>query len=149
MPTLMGVLATVGACALLTPHAPAVLKATLVAGAVINPDGDGRPSPVVVHVFELASETEFAEAGFSALYEDADKTLGDALLARHSVILQPASTKMISINLAPRTSAIGAVAGLARFANVTWRALARTAPGKSVAIRIVADATGISIEADR
>jgi type VI secretion system protein VasD len=145
----MGLLAAVAACALLAPHAPAVLKATFVAGPVINPDGDGRPSPVVVHVFELASEAEFTEAGFSALYEDADKTLGDALLARHSVILQPASTKMISANLAPHTSAIGAVAGLARFANVTWRALARTTPGKATAIRIVLDETGISIEADR
>jgi type VI secretion system protein VasD len=138
--------AMMSACALLTSQSPANFKATIVAGSMINPDVDGRPSPVVIQLFELASENEFIEASFSDLYDNTDKTLGKALLARHSIILQPDSSKVITVTMTPRTSAIGVVAGVAQFANVTWRALALIKQRRNVAIRINIDSTGLSVQ---
>ena len=142
---LSAIAAMMSGCALLTRHQPGNLKATIVAGSMINPDADGRPSPVVIQLFELASGTEFIEASFSDLYENTDKTLGKALLARHSVILQPGNSKVIAVTMAPRTSAIGVVAGVAQFANVTWRALALIKQRRDVAIRIDIGSAGLSI----
>ncbi len=40
----------------------------------INPDSNGRPSPVVVYVFELTSNTLFESQDFFSIYEESEKS---------------------------------------------------------------------------
>ena len=45
-----------------------------------NPDLNGRPSPVVIHVYELTSNTLFESQDFFSLYEEPEVVLGPDLI---------------------------------------------------------------------
>lgn len=50
------------------------------AGDSLNPDSDGRSSPVVIHVFKLSDNRAFARQDFLSLYEGASSRLGKELI---------------------------------------------------------------------
>ena len=52
------------------PEAKTKAAMTLVATADTNPDGSGRPSPIVVRVYQLKTDGAFKGADFFALYDD-------------------------------------------------------------------------------
>jgi type VI secretion system protein VasD len=49
------------------------------ASADVNPNSNGRASPVVVRVFALKDQRQFKQQDFLALYENAEERLGDDL----------------------------------------------------------------------
>jgi type VI secretion system protein VasD len=49
------------------------------ASADVNPNSNGRASPVVVRVFALKDQRQFKQQDFLALYENAAERLGDDL----------------------------------------------------------------------
>lgn len=51
----------------------------------INPDIDGRASPVIIHVFKLTDDGLFKREDFLSLYEDARSRLGDELIERQKL----------------------------------------------------------------
>src|SRR5262245_62038716 len=53
------VLVLVMAGCLSNPPKPSNVKLTLRAAADVNPDGNGRPSPVVVRIYQLKTDTAF------------------------------------------------------------------------------------------
>ncbi len=71
----IGVLALLAACAG-GPPKPAVAKAQLVVASDVNPDAEGRASPVVVRVYQLKEEGAFNSADFFALFDKEQETLG-------------------------------------------------------------------------
>lgn len=50
------------------------------AASDVNPNTEGRPSPVVVKLFKLADSRQFKQQDFLALYENAKERLGVDLL---------------------------------------------------------------------
>ena len=46
----------------------------------VNPDSDGRASPVVLRVFMLADDRQFSREEFLNLYENAESRLGKDLI---------------------------------------------------------------------
>ena len=132
-------------CVTATPPRPAILDATVVAGPSVNPDGDGRASPVVVEIFELSSLTPFEEANFDSLYTHEKQTLGESLLATHSTIVSPGSRKAVTASMTPQTSALGVIAGFAHLDGLQWRGALQTLPGKDVRVAIAIDGSGITV----
>ena len=63
---------------------------TITAGADTNPDATGRPSPVVVRVYQLKTDASFNGADFFALFDDDQKVLGAELISRDEFVLTPA-----------------------------------------------------------
>jgi type VI secretion system protein VasD len=61
----------------------------VVASQGLNPDRDGRPSPVIVRVYQLAEADDFRQAGFFDLYEHDKQLLGKALLFRSVIAVRP------------------------------------------------------------
>lgn len=79
--------------------------------ANINPDGDDRPSPVVVHVFELGDDRQFSREDFLSLYEGAAARLGKDLI--DTVVLKeitPGETRSEVIPLTTEVKYIGLMA---------------------------------------
>lgn len=77
----------------------------------INPDSDGRASPVVIHVFKLADDRQFGREDFLSLYEGAEARLGKDLIG--TVVLKeltPGETRAEIIGLAPEVKFIGLMA---------------------------------------
>src|SRR5690606_22086490 len=59
---------------------PAVVELEVQPAADLNPDPNGRPSPVVMRLYHLASSTAFGSADFLQLYENESASLGPDLL---------------------------------------------------------------------
>src|SRR3546814_5877148 len=51
------------------PEKPTIVVLSLTAAPDVNPDASGRPSPVVVRIYQLASPTAFAAADFFQPYQ--------------------------------------------------------------------------------
>ncbi|MCW8128136.1 type VI secretion system lipoprotein TssJ [Microbulbifer halophilus] len=82
----------------------------------VNPDNDGRASPVVVRVFMLADDRQFAREDFLNLYENAESRLGRDLL--DTVILKefaPGEQRLETLELSPEVRYIGLLAEFVQY----------------------------------
>ena len=99
------------------------LDLSIEAAAGLNPDSQGRASPILLRVYELRSDIVFQDADYFSL-QNADKTtLGGDLLVVDQFILRPGETRTIRRKSNPETSSIGVFAGYRDLPNATWRAV--------------------------
>jgi type VI secretion system protein VasD len=103
---------------------------TLAASADTNPDANGRPSPVVVRVYQLKTDAAFKGAEFFALYDDDQKVLGPELISRDEFVLAPSEKKTIDVAVSKETRFVGALAAFRDIRNAQWRGLV-VAPQRS------------------
>ena len=84
------VLTTLVACSSLPwPKFATKIDSKILASFEINPDANGRPSPLVVRVYELKANNSFNDADFFKLYDEEEATLGGDLLTRSEFELSP------------------------------------------------------------
>jgi type VI secretion system protein VasD len=140
-------LAVAVALALIGCGGPAVIRADIVAGADVNPDVRGRPSPVVVKVFELKSLAAFETADFFSLFEKDKETLGGELLARDELSLVPGAKQALTHELKPDTRYLGVVAGYRDLERATWRAAVPVPPNKTTSVIVRLESRKVSIVA--
>ena len=84
----------------------------------INPDTDGRASPLVIRLFKLADSRQFQLETFLTLYEDAGNRLGKDLL--DTIILKefiPGETRIEQLKLTPDVRFIGLMAEYVQYDN--------------------------------
>jgi len=104
------------------PAKPVETKAMLSASADVNPDSAGRPSPIVVRIYQLRGDTEFNNADFFALYEKDKETLGASLIGRDEKTLFPGQQLEIDLPLSAEARFVGAVAAYRELGTSRWRA---------------------------
>ncbi|MCO6440100.1 MAG: type VI secretion system lipoprotein TssJ [Nitrococcus mobilis] len=61
----------------------------IVVGPNLNPNAEGRPSPVFMRIYQLSDETDFVGASFAELADRDQEVLGAALLSRDELELCP------------------------------------------------------------
>jgi type VI secretion system protein VasD len=141
--------ALLAACAkppVIEPPAPVTVTVDLAATADVNPDPNGRASPITVRVHQLADATAFGKADFFALWQQDAATLGAAALGRHEVPLTPGASGGVTFRLNPAMQSVGVVAAYRDFRKATWRVNvpvpAQPAPGSTIrlAVSVTADA---------
>lgn len=93
------------------------------ASPLINPDADNNPTPVVVRIYMLSSQTAFMNADFFQLWEKDEATLGPSMLYRYETIMSPGSARHLGAKLADKTALIGVTVGFRDYRNAKWRAL--------------------------
>jgi type VI secretion system protein VasD len=125
--------------------APTAIRANIVATADVNPDARGRPSPVVVKVFELKSLAAFETADFFSLFDKDKETLGGELLARDEFSLSPGDKQAIARELKPEARYVGVVAGFRDLERATWRAAIPVPPKKTTSIIVRLESRKVSI----
>jgi len=103
------------------PPKPHKLNIDISATSDVNPDIDGRPSPVILHVLELSATDEFDKDDFFTLTASDPSTLGAGILDKTELILTPGSSKSMVLELKPETTSIGFVAGYRDIDNARWR----------------------------
>jgi type VI secretion system protein VasD len=118
---LAGGIAAVAACAGMPK--PSIARITMLAAADANPDAGGRPSPVVIRVYQLKTDAAFTSADFFALFDDEQKVLGAQLINRTEFMLVPAERRAIELEVSPDTRFVGAVAAFRDIRNAQWRVL--------------------------
>lgn len=118
------------ACASSAPK-PTKARMTVVAQADVNPDAGGRPSPVVLRVYQLQQDAKFANADFFALFDDEQAALGADLLARDEITLAPGERKELQVDVKGEAKFLGAVAAYRDIRNSQWRVV-KPAPKKGL-----------------
>ena len=93
----------------------------IVAGGDVNPDDNGRPSPVVVRVVELKSPAVFESAEFFALYQDEAQTLGADLVAVEEFEFKPGDVQDLKFALKPESNFVGILAAYRQLDKANWR----------------------------
>lgn len=87
----------------------------------VNPDETGRASPIVVRVYVLKQADAFNGAGYFALMDHEQETLGDSLIHREEYELSPGETRTLALSLPPEARYIAAIAGYRDIMSARWK----------------------------
>ena len=134
-------LALFGGCA----TAPPLLQGSIKAAPTTNPDARGRPSPIVLRVYELRALGAFNNADFFSLFEKEAETLGGELVGREEYILQPSESRPYQRQLQPDTKFIGVAAAFRDLENSRWRLTAAVPSNRAIAITLGVDARAVTM----
>lgn len=116
-------LTTLVACSSLPwPKFPTKIDSKILASFEINPDANGRPSPLVVRVYELKAKSSFNDADFFKLYDEEEATLGGDLLTRSEFELSPGEGREIIQKAHEQARYFAVVAAYRDIDNARWRA---------------------------
>lgn len=112
------------------------LTVNVQATADVNPDLQGRPSPIIVHVMELKSAELFNSLDYMGLTNASGTGLGADLIGRSQLVLSPGESRLIPLELDAATTHIGLVAGYRNIDNATWRQAVPIVQGKSRTVSV-------------
>jgi type VI secretion system protein VasD len=114
---------TLGSCSTSPPPPkPSIFQVNLAVTQNVNPDARGRASPVVARLFELKSLALFQSADFFSLFERDKESLGNDLVAKEELVLQPGDTRRFKRELHPDTRFVAVVAAYRDIERSRWRA---------------------------
>jgi type VI secretion system protein VasD len=125
--------------------APPLLEGSIKSAASLNPDGQGRPSPILLRVYELRSLAAFNSADFFSLFDKEAETLGAELVGREEYSLQPAETKPYRRQLQPDTKFVGVAAAFRDLDNAKWRQAAPVPASRKISITVGLDARSVTV----
>jgi type VI secretion system protein VasD len=108
------------ACAT-SPAPQRTVRITVLASPALNPDGDGRPSPVMVRLYELADTDGFQQAGFFDLSDHDKEVLGANALARMVVAVRPGERLTLCHALEPRSRHLAVMVAYRDIYRARWR----------------------------
>ena len=97
------------------------LDMQVTATADVNPDNQGRPSPIILHILELSSTEQFNRLDYMSLTQPSGAALGADMLGKNQLVLQPGASQAVPMELNPQTTTIGLVAGYRDIDNAGWR----------------------------
>lgn len=95
----------------------------VVASPQLNPDGAGRPSPILLEIDQLRDGSAFGAADFDALALHRRATLGGTLIANRELIVEPGTATTLTLAIRPETELLGIVAQYRDLAQSKWRAM--------------------------
>jgi type VI secretion system protein VasD len=125
---------------------PTVVLINVSASPRLNPDTDGRPSPIVIHLFELGRLSLFESLDFFALLAEGSSGLGREQLGREQVIIKPGETVFVKRQLLPDTKYLGVAAAFRDIEHARWRASVQPMPYAMTQINIRLEALAVTID---
>jgi type VI secretion system protein VasD len=126
------------------PPKAAAAKAKITASADVNPNAEGRPSPIHVRIFQLKEDGAFMSSDFWTLVDKEQETLGPALVQRLEQDLVPGEAKEFELKISPDARVLAVLAEFADYRNAQWRVIAK-APNKSLLDIVKKDRVAIDI----
>lgn len=132
-------------CASLSPFSTMTkLTLTLTASDQLNPDLNGRPSPVVVRLFELKHPVAFENADFFSLYDRARESLAPDLITSEELELRPGETVTLRLNVAGGGRYVGVLAAYRDLPRTQWRQTLPIAAAQVTEAHLMLDQDGIA-----
>ena len=129
---------------------PMVVKISLQAQPSINPDSNGRASPVVVKLYELKSAAAFDASDFFSIFDSEQKTLGAELLNSEVLQLQPGGNMEFDRPLNADTRYLAAIAAFRDLEHSQWRTTLALPPKEKISrVLIQLDGKRILLGAER
>jgi len=105
------------------PPKDIVIEGSVVAADDLNPNRDGRASPVTVAIFHLKSGDAFQAGDFFNLYNPDSGIIAADLIKRTDMQIQPGQVLPIASEFDPETTHIGVLVAFRDINNAVWRAV--------------------------
>jgi type VI secretion system protein VasD len=109
---------------------PRILTLAVVSAADLNPDHGGRPSPVVVRLYQLSSTTDFSNAEFGAIYPS-DTTLAKTMVSKQELTVLPGERTTTQVEFANEARALGILVAYYDIDHANWRLIGAASSGSS------------------
>ena len=129
-------------------HETSIIEMKIKASDDLNPNRKGRPSPVVIYLYELSDGAPFDEADFFAIYENEAETIGSVLLGKMELEMSPGESRKIERTLKAETRHLGIVAGFRDIDNAKWRASMPMPEYSKIELKLNLDRLSISLTED-
>ncbi|MBC3766688.1 type VI secretion system lipoprotein TssJ [Neptunicella marina] len=114
----------------------------------INPDIDGRPSPVLVRIFELKAVNNFNNADFFSLYGNGAAILAQDYISHFDLELVPGQSSELSRELNEQTQYLAVMAAFRDINNASWKRTVLIEPDSSTDIQIQLKGTQITLSSE-
>jgi type VI secretion system protein VasD len=128
-------LAILGGCGAKGPPKPVAIDTEVVVSDDLNPDANGRPSPLMLGIYQLKSPDKFSNDDFFSVFNPDSTALGDDLVGREQITLQPGGTRTLELEVDPEAAYLGVVGAFADLENAEWRSVVEI-PEKDLLKRI-------------
>lgn len=139
----LGLLLLTG-CSALSPYsAQTKLQLTLESNEHLNPDVNGRASPLVLRLYELKHRVAFENADFFNLYERGKDVLDQDLVNSEELELRPGQTLDLKLTVGGTSRYVGVMAAYRQITETQWRYVIAVQPGKITRVQLVLDQDGI------
>lgn len=116
-------LVIVGGCGSQGAPKPVAIGTEIVVSPELNPDANGRPSPLMLGIYQLKSPDKFSNEDFFSVFNPDSTALGEDLLGREQITLQPGGTRTLELEVDPETAYLGVVGAFADLENAEWRSV--------------------------
>ena len=117
----LSVLCFLGGCSTLSPYSNMTkINLQLTGSDRLNPDLNGRPSPIVVRLYELKHPVAFENADFFSLYERAKEYLEPDLVASEELELRPGQSVDLKLSVHDGSRYVGVLAAYRDLPETRW-----------------------------
>ena len=128
------------------PPPPTEISASISTSTEANPDNSGRPSPLVVRIYELKDLGAFDAADFNTLFREDTGALGSDLVHREEYHMLPGTQRSYHRKPPAETRYLAVMAGYRKINQAIWKASVPIPPDQTSHITILMDALSISIQ---
>jgi type VI secretion system protein VasD len=130
------------------PKEPTVTKinVSITASCHVNPDINGRSSPIALRLYELKTIGKFEEADFFKLFEDYEASLGSDHLASEKIHLKPCETQVLNHPVSSDTKYIALTAAFRDINQAVWRDFIAIEPDKTTELTVMIDNLNMTLK---
>ena len=133
------------ACGKLFGAKPTVVDLDLRAASNLNPDANGRASPLRLRFYELKSVSVFNGADFFSLYEHDKEVLAADLVVREEIQIEPGMQKRFTRKPGPDTKFFAVLAPYRDIDHAKWRAALEIRANKTSEVELSVERLAVSL----
>lgn len=131
-------------CTALSPYSSQTrLELQIAASDQLNPDINGRPSPLVLRLLELKNPVLFETVDFFSLYGQPKALLAPDLVASEELELRPGEGINLKLHVQEGSRYVGVLAAYRDLPETKWRYVIQLRPGETLPVQLTLDHTGI------
>lgn len=138
------VLVTLAGCALKQNPPATRIDLHLTGSDRLNPDLHGRPSPIVLRLYELKNPVTFEHAEFFSLYQQPQETLALDLIAHEELELRPGQSQELNLLTTAEGTYLGVLAAYRNLPEARWQQVIPLRVGQLNQLHLQLDELGIS-----
>lgn len=115
----------------------------------VNPDNNGRASPVVLRIYELKTLSTFEAADYFSLFNDDAAVLAADLVQREEYYLRPGDERQISRKPPEESKFLAVMAAYRDLNQAIWKSSIPIRPKKKTKLKIVLEPLTVSINPNK
>ncbi|WP_426142410.1 type VI secretion system lipoprotein TssJ [Pseudomonas sp. DWP3-1-2] len=143
-PIFVGLVLLLSGCSVLSPYSTQTrVELQLTASDQLNPDINGRPSPIVLRLLELKNPVLFETVDFFGLYGQTKELLAPDLVASEELELRPGERVQLKLHVKEGSRYVGVLAAYRDLPETKWRYVIRVTPDATTYVALNLDHKGI------